>query len=94
MPFISGDTGCVAQTDLCLIQGSSTILLIIQEDKTGFSQKDPEAQVIAEAIAVFQYNNLSRDQAGFDTVESMTILLGCTSHTSKGPVSLLDSPRS
>ena len=71
--FISGDTGCVAQTDLCLIQGSATILLIIQEDKTGFSQKYPEAQVIAEAIAAFQYNNLSRDRAGLDTVESMTI---------------------
>ena len=74
IPFlISGDTGRIAQTDLCLIQGSSTILLIIQEDKTGFSQKDPKAQVIAEAIAAFQYNNLSRDQAGLDTVESMTI---------------------
>jgi len=74
IPFlISGDTGRIAQTDLCLIQGSSTILLIIQEDKTGFSQKDPEAQVIAEAIAAFQHNNLSRDRAGLDTVESMTI---------------------
>ena len=71
--FICGDTGYVAQTNLCLIQGSLTILLIIQEDKTGFSQKDPEAQLIAEAIAAFQYNNLSCDQTGLDTVESMTI---------------------
>jgi len=74
IPFlISGDTGRVAQTDLCLIQGSSTILLVIQEDKSIFSHKDPEAQVIAEAIAAFQYNNLNRDRAGFDTVESMII---------------------
>ena len=75
IPFmISGDTGCVAQTDLCFMQeGSSTILLIIQEDKTVFSSKDPEAQVIAEGIAAFQYNNAARDRAGLNRFESMVI---------------------
>lgn len=75
IPFmISGDTGRVAQTDLCFMQeGSSTILLVIQEDKTVFSGKDPEAQVIAEGIAAFQYNNAARSRAGLDRFESMVI---------------------
>ncbi|KAK0470594.1 hypothetical protein IW261DRAFT_1573028 [Armillaria novae-zelandiae] len=58
-----------AQTDLCLIQGTMTILLVIQEDKTLVS----EAQVIAEAVAAFQYNNTARDHNGLDLRDSMTI---------------------
>ena len=50
--LISGDLNRSAQTDVCLVQGSSTILLVVQEDKT-----DPEPQVIAEAIATFQCNS-------------------------------------
>ncbi|RDB22092.1 hypothetical protein Hypma_011101 [Hypsizygus marmoreus] len=74
IPFmISGDTGRVAQTDLCLVHGSSTILLVIQEDEPLISSKNPEAQVVAEAITTFQYNNAARDRSGFDELESMTI---------------------
>lgn len=54
---ICGEANRSAQTDLCLIQGSSTILLVVQEDKTIYSKKDPEPQVIAEAIAAYQYNS-------------------------------------
>jgi hypothetical protein len=34
----------------------STILLVVRDDKTTTSQRDPEAQVIAEAIAPCQHN--------------------------------------
>jgi hypothetical protein len=35
--LISGDSNQSAQTDVCLVQGSSTILLVVQEDKTDLS---------------------------------------------------------
>jgi len=40
-----------------LISDSTTILLVIQEDKTTTNQHNPEPQLIAEAIATYQYNN-------------------------------------
>ena len=74
IPFmICGDDRRSAQTDLCLVQGTTTILLVIQEDKTVISAKNPEAQVIAEAVAAFQYNNAARDRNGIDPLHSMTI---------------------
>ncbi|PBK85186.1 hypothetical protein ARMGADRAFT_565846 [Armillaria gallica] len=74
IPFmICGDDRRSAQTDLCLVQGTTTILLVIQEDKTVISAKNPEAQVIAEAVAAFQYNNAARDRIGLDPLDSMTI---------------------
>jgi len=71
--LICGDSGRVAQTDVCLMADSSTILLVIQQDKTVNSTKDPEPQVIAEAIAAFQYNNLARHRLGLQPLETMTI---------------------
>lgn len=74
IPFmICGDDRRSVQADLCLIQGTATILLVIQGDKTSPSTKDPEAQVIAKAIAAFQYNNAARDRCGLDPLDSMTI---------------------
>ncbi|KAK0470241.1 uncharacterized protein EV420DRAFT_100107 [Desarmillaria tabescens] len=73
IPFmICGDDGRVAQTNLCLVQGNTTILLVIQNE-TAIGTKNPEAQVIAEAIAAFQYNNVARDRNGLDPLDSMTI---------------------
>lgn len=74
IPFtICGDASRSAQSDICLIHGNSTILLIIQEDKTAISSRNPEMRVIAEAIATFQYNNRVRARAGLDELEAMTI---------------------
>ncbi|KAK0448166.1 hypothetical protein EV421DRAFT_2008511 [Armillaria borealis] len=74
IPFmICGDVSRAARTDLSLVQGTSTILLIIQEDKIQISNKSPEAQAIAGAIAAFQYNNSTRDRNGLDPLDSMTI---------------------
>ncbi|KAK0234770.1 hypothetical protein EDD85DRAFT_845331 [Armillaria nabsnona] len=60
--MICGDDRRSAQTDLCLVQGNTTILLV----KTVLSTKNPEAQV----IAAFQYNNAARD---LDPLDSMII---------------------
>jgi hypothetical protein len=45
-----------AKTDVCIIDEEG-ILLLIQEDKSHVRPSDPEPQLIAEAIAAFQYNN-------------------------------------
>ncbi|KAK0231578.1 hypothetical protein IW262DRAFT_1345102 [Armillaria fumosa] len=74
IPFmICGDISRAARTDLSLVQGTSTILLVIQEDKISISSKNPEAQVIAGAIAAFQYNNGTRDRNGLNPLDSMII---------------------
>ena len=71
--LICGDPNRSAQTDVTLIQGSSTILLVVQEDKTSLSTRDPEPQVIAEAIATYQCNNRVRTRLGQPELDSMTI---------------------
>jgi hypothetical protein len=45
-----------AETDVCVLD-KNKIFLLLQEDK---SHIDPEPQLIAEAIAAFQYNNSKR----------------------------------
>jgi hypothetical protein len=45
-----------AQTNLCLFHGTQSFLLL-HENKMIGSSRDPEPQVIAEAIAAFQFNN-------------------------------------
>jgi hypothetical protein len=59
-----------AQTELCLVQGSSTILLVVQAT---VGVRDPEPQVIADAIATFQCNNRIRARLGVSELASMTI---------------------
>jgi hypothetical protein len=74
IPFtICGDSRRSAQTNVCLVHLNSMILLVVQEDKTNFSLADPEPQVIAEAIATFQYNNRKRKELGLATLNTMTI---------------------
>ncbi|KAF8580753.1 kinase-like protein [Ramaria rubella] len=55
---ISGQDS-TAQTDVCIIDMSNTLLLLVQEDKRDENPKDPEPQVIAEAIAAFQENKVT-----------------------------------
>jgi hypothetical protein len=43
-----------AKTDVCLMDVSSQILLLVQEDKMHINPSDPEAQLMAEAIAAFR----------------------------------------
>lgn len=51
---ICGDPARTALTDICLLHhAASTILLVVQEDKTEASAKDPGPQVIADAVAAF-----------------------------------------
>ena len=65
-----------AKTDVCVVDCSPEnkgILLLVQEDKRYLEQGDPEPQVIAEAIAAFQTNNLRRARAGQPTVNAQAL---------------------
>jgi hypothetical protein len=48
-----------AETDVCVLD-KNKIFLLLQEDKSHINRDDPEPQLIAEAIAAFQYNNSKR----------------------------------
>lgn len=68
---ICGDSGRQAQTGVCLVHPSTTILLLLTEDKTAFSGRNPEPQIIAEAIAAFQYNNNARESVSLPRIDEM-----------------------
>jgi hypothetical protein len=70
---ICGDNRRIAQTDVCLVDRQSMILLVLQENKTIFNSTQPEPQVIAEAIAAYQYNNEKRQTRRLPTLDAMTI---------------------
>jgi hypothetical protein len=59
IPLIICGQECHAKTDVCIVD-SDDILLLVQEDKRHKEPKDPEPQLIAEAIAAFQTNNRRR----------------------------------
>jgi hypothetical protein len=60
---------------------------VLQGDKTVFNIKaQPEAQVIAEAIAAFQYNNEKRQTRGLRPLDAMTT--PCTTMVGTRPLSI------
>ncbi len=71
--FVVCGENVAAQTDVCLIQRNSTSLLIVQSDKNALSSRDPEPQVVAEAIAAFQQNNRKRTSVGLVELDTMVI---------------------
>jgi len=50
---------CRAATDVCIVD-SDDIMLLVQEDKRHNEPKNPEPQLMAEAIAAFQTNKYRR----------------------------------
>ncbi|KAF8905180.1 hypothetical protein CPB84DRAFT_1676753 [Gymnopilus junonius] len=63
----------LVKTDVCLIDGDE-IILLVQEDKRYMAPEDPQAQLIAEAIAAFTANNRTREQIlGIPPLQSKVI---------------------
>jgi len=73
IPFSMAGSDTTAQTDVCILRKRDEILLLIQEDKKLGNLKDPEPQVIAEAIATFQQNNRVRENMGMNVLTEMLI---------------------
>lgn len=68
---ICGKADRVAQADVCLIRHRSVFILLVLinlADKT-----NADAQVVARAIAAFQFNNSKRREYGLDPQKVMTI---------------------
>ena len=61
-----------AETGICLTQGSSSILLVVQLT-VSVQDPAPAPQVVATAIATFQHNNRTRSLLGETELNSMTI---------------------
>lgn len=70
---ICGEANRAAPTDVCLIHRPTFILLVLVNDKMLSNGTDAEAHAIAEAIAVFQFNNRKRVECGLDPLDTMTI---------------------
>jgi hypothetical protein len=59
IPLLMCGAWTYAKTDVCLLD-EQQIVLLVQEDKCHIKTEDPNAQLIAEAIAAFQVNNRRR----------------------------------
>ncbi|KAJ7151422.1 hypothetical protein C8R43DRAFT_1005073 [Mycena crocata] len=70
---ICGETNRTARADVCLLHRPTFVLLVLVEGKTLSNATDPQSQVIAEAIAAFQFNNRKRVDLGLKPLESMVI---------------------
>ncbi|KAG1850146.1 hypothetical protein F4604DRAFT_82699 [Suillus subluteus] len=62
-----------AETNVCLVDWSTEIVHILQENKTTKNPHDPEPQLIAEAITGFQHNNNKRQDMGLVALDKMTL---------------------
>jgi hypothetical protein len=64
----------LAPTDVCLVARRPMVLLVLRQDKSMFDlSQRPEPQIIADAIAAYQYNNRRRKISGLPTLDAMTI---------------------
>jgi hypothetical protein len=66
-----------AKTDVC-IEDDTEILLLVQEDKRREDFTNPEPQLIAEAIATFQANNIVRAQSLNQVALNTKLIAGIT----------------
>ena len=61
-----------AKSDVCVVDRNREIFLLVQEDKSHLEEADPEPQLIAEAIAAFQYNNSRLQRIGLHPIQAKT----------------------
>ncbi|KAJ7021618.1 hypothetical protein C8F04DRAFT_972511, partial [Mycena alexandri] len=81
-PFTICGEARAAQTAVCLLHhrpgpSYAWLSLVVARAQTGSDStgdSDPHAQVIARAIATFQYNNQQRVEKGLQPLESMVVL--------------------
>jgi hypothetical protein len=62
------------KTDVCVVDRTwGKLLLLLQEDKQHSEGKDPEPQLIAEAVAAFQSNNYRHRDGGLPPMSAAVI---------------------
>ncbi|KAF8347370.1 hypothetical protein F5887DRAFT_1060744 [Amanita rubescens] len=79
IPLITYGEHRHAKTDVCIVDDDDNdIVLLVQEDKRHIERKDPEPQLIAEAIAAFQTNNTRRTRIlGLNAIDAK-VMAGIT----------------
>ncbi|TFK35027.1 hypothetical protein BDQ12DRAFT_655917 [Crucibulum laeve] len=70
---ICGESKRTAEMDVCLLHRPTMVLLVLVEDKTLSNNTNAESQVVAEANAIFQFNNDKRKRKGLPRLKVMTI---------------------
>ncbi len=72
-----------AMADVCLVDDTTGVLLVVEEDKWYLRLTEgPEVQVIAEAIAAFQENNIERVSKSLEPLKEVVIFgitMSCSS---------------
>ncbi len=69
--------------DVCLVDDTTGVLLVVEEDKWYLRLTEgPEVQVIAEAIAAFQENNIERARKSLEPLKEALIFGITMSHSS------------
>jgi hypothetical protein len=76
IPLTNCGQQCHAKTDVCIVDEDD--ILLVQEDKRHKERKDPEPQLIAEAIAAFQANNTRRARVLDEEVIDAKVMPGIT----------------
>jgi hypothetical protein len=69
IPLVICGENRYVKTDVCIL-GRNEIILLIQEDKRHLETKDPEPQLVAEAIAAFAENNRTRKRLNQPLLDS------------------------
>lgn len=77
MPLFICGASRSATADVCVMD-TSEILLVVQEDKRHMDDGEPEPQLIAEAIAAFQFNNYKRTRILDEPALTSKVIAGIT----------------
>lgn len=73
IPLIVCGESRLSQSDVCVVHRPNAVQLMLVKDKTLLNKTSAEAQLIADAIAAFQFNNTNRAAMGQPVLEVMTI---------------------
>jgi len=77
MPLFTCGVSSDATADVCVMD-TSEILLVVQEDKRHMDDGEPEPQLIAEAIAAFQFNHYRRTHVQNEPALTSKVMAGIT----------------
>jgi len=61
------------KADFAVVHAETMQLLILAEDKSNKHRGDPEAQIIAQAISAYQYNNMKRAEADLPEIDAWDV---------------------
>ncbi|KAJ6520278.1 hypothetical protein C8R45DRAFT_55537 [Mycena sanguinolenta] len=64
IPFLICAENKRASTDVCVLDGAEIVLLVQEDRRPAAGGGDPVAQLVAQAVAAFDTNNIMRQQAG------------------------------